>query len=95
MVVNVKESALLMSESCLETRMQPDGMSFEMEKIGTPSSELAISHNMDVLFIVHINHVHLLLPRTLIFMEVSLQASLGFVWRALNAFMLVNEFSVL
>lgn len=32
---------------------------FEMEKIVTPSSELAISHNVDVLFIGHINQVHL------------------------------------
>lgn len=77
MAVNVKESASLMSGSCLETRMQPDGMSFEMEKIVTPSSELAISHHMDVLFMVHINQVHLLLAQTLIFMGVSLQASLG------------------
>lgn len=32
MVVNVKESAFLMSESCLETRMQPDGMSLKWKK---------------------------------------------------------------
>lgn len=68
MVVNVKESASLMSERSLETRTQPDGMSFEMEKTVTPSSQVAISHTVDVLFIVHITQVHLLLVHTLIFM---------------------------
>lgn len=44
MVVNVRESALLMSESCLETWMHPQKMSLIWENILTLSCELDIYH---------------------------------------------------